>query len=84
MLYEMEISKLRDPVDVHVVRRLSDEALHRWIGKATDKQSTSLLERELRRREAWAAPAGRAFWISLASLAIATGALIVSIVNAVG
>lgn len=80
-LYELEAGRLVDPVDASVIRHLSDDALHRWIGKATNKQSLSLLDRELRRREAWAAPAGRAYWISLASMVIAIGALIVSIMK---
>jgi len=81
MLYELESTKLIDPIDSDVVRLLSNDALHRWIGKANNRQSLSLLDRELRRREAWAAPAGRAYWISVASLVIAIGALIVSIMK---
>ncbi|MCI1141710.1 hypothetical protein MOP88_04150 [Sphingomonas sp. WKB10] len=79
MMYELESTKVIDPIDSDVVRLLSNDALHRWIGKATNRQSLSLLDRELRRREAWAVPAGRAYWISVASLVIAIGALIVSI-----
>ena len=79
LMYELETAKVIDPIDSDVVRHLSNDALHRWIGKATNRQSLSLLDMELRRREAWAGPAGRAYWISVASLVIAIGALIVSI-----
>ena len=62
-------------------RRISDYQLHEAI-RLSDKGQyhvQAIAEAELRRREAWAAPAGRAFWISIASAAIALGALVISI-----
>lgn len=62
-------------------RRLSDYRLHEAIRLADRGQYhvQAIAEAELRRREAWRAPAGRAFWISIASAVIALGALAVAI-----
>ncbi len=62
-------------------RRLSDYRLYEAIRLADRGQYhvQAIAEAELRRREAWRAPAGRAFWISIASAAIALGALAVAI-----
>jgi hypothetical protein len=40
-----------------------------------------IIEAELRRREAWKAPAGRAFWISVLALAVSVIAIVVSVVR---
>lgn len=80
-LYEHGGVSLKDPTDHRLIALLSDGALHRWLGQASNRASVTALERELRKREAWAAPAGRAFWLSLASLAIATGSLIISVMR---
>lgn len=62
-------------------RRLSDYQLHEAIRHADrgNFHVQAMAEAELRRREAWRAPAGRAFWISIASATIALGALAVAI-----
>lgn len=62
-------------------RPLSDYRLHEAIRLADRGQNhvQAIAEAELRRREAWRAPAGRAFWISIVSAAIALGALAVAI-----
>jgi hypothetical protein len=62
-------------------QRLSDYRLHEAIRLADRGQYhvQAIADAELRRREAWRAPAGRAFWISIASAAIALGALAVAV-----
>lgn len=79
LLYEMRSIDLSDPDRPQLIRRFSDEALHHWLAKAREPKSRSMLERELRRREAWAAPAGRAYWISVAAFCVSVAALLVSI-----
>ena len=62
-------------------RRLSTYRLHEAIRLAERGQYhvQEIAEAELRRREAWAAPAGKAFWISIASTILASIALAISI-----
>lgn len=64
-------------------QKLSDYQLHEAIRLADRGQHhvQAIAEAELRRREAWAAPAGRAFWISIVSAVLAVGALVVSIMK---
>lgn len=58
----------------------SDEELHRQLASnGLWPEYRAMAERELRRREAWDAPAGRAIWISCAALAVAILSLIVSL-----
>lgn len=69
-----------DPSDIGA-RKLSDFRLHEAIRQSDRGQYhvQAIAEAEFRRREAWRAPAGRAFWISIASAVIAPGALGVAI-----
>ena len=64
-------------------RRISDYQLHEAIREADRGQYhvQAIAEAELRRREVWRAPAGWAFWTSIASAAIALGALAVAILK---
>ncbi len=68
--------------DVWVLRRLSDEAFNTQLGDVGNTTAAPwrriAVEREMRRRDAWAAPAGRAFWISLAALSVSIAALVIS------
>lgn len=69
-----------EPDEVAVIRLLSDESLHAWLGRPMLGADTRIaMERELRRREAWAAPAGRAARISGWALVISALALVVSV-----
>jgi hypothetical protein len=53
------------PTDPAIIRRATDHQLHAMLaGDHATKAERIGLEREQRRREAWAAPAGRAYWIS--------------------
>lgn len=70
-LYEHQPYEMRDPDDPLLIRRFTDKGLHTWLGKATAPASRSLLEREVRRREAL--PAYR---VSLAALIVSGAALI--------
>jgi len=69
--YESHVIDMTDPDDPDFVRLLSDRALHWWLGKATDPTSRSILEREVRRREA-----RPAYWVGLAAVLISAIALI--------
>lgn len=62
------------------MRRWSDEELHRKMA-SNDlwPETLSLAQRELDRRKAWEAPAGRAFWISCAALLLAGLSMLVSL-----
>jgi hypothetical protein len=71
--------RITQPSDRRIIARLSDHALHRWLSVPVRPEIKIALERELRRREAWAAPAGKAFYISLAALGVSAVALAVSI-----
>jgi hypothetical protein len=63
------------PADPAILKLLSDEALHGWLGRFEVQGDSRIgLERELRRREAWTSPAGR-------SAKIATAALVISILS---
>lgn len=64
--------------DRYMLRRLNDEALLSLRDSTANDIERAVIERELDRRAAWEAPAGRAFWISLGALAVSIGALIVS------
>jgi len=77
-LYERRPVALKDPNDPVMIRHFSDSALHYWLSKATEPNSRISLESELRRREAWAAPAGRSTWIATAALIVSLAALIIS------
>lgn len=72
LLYEHQPIELKDPEDPDLIRRLSDRALHRWLGQAVSQSSRTLLEREVRRREA-----RPAYLVSVA-------AVLVSIVSLIG
>lgn len=62
------------------IRKWSDLELHKWLASDTLQPiKRGMAERELRRREAWAAPAGRAFWISCGALATSFAALAISV-----
>ena len=70
------------PDEPAVFRLLSDEALHGWLSRADLAGDSRIgMERELRRREAWASPGGRSARIATWALAISAIALIVSIVS---
>lgn len=62
-------------------RKISDYQLHEAIRHADrgGYHVQSIAEAELRRREAWRAPAGHAFWISIGSAIIALVSLGTSI-----
>ena len=62
------------------LRKWSDERLSEHLVQGTLwPVSLRMAEAELRRREAWRAPAGWAFWISLLALLISAGALAMTI-----
>lgn len=70
------------PSDPKVIRRATDKQLHAMLaGDDATKAARIALEREQRRREAWAAPAGRAYWISVAALLVAAGSLVATILR---
>lgn len=68
--------------DVWVLRRLNEEAFNTQLSDLGNTGSApwrrTAVEREMRRRDAWAAPAGRAFWISLGALVVAIASLLIS------
>ena len=75
------IDVISPPGDPEIVRRLSDESLHGWLGRDDLAGAARIaMERELRQREAWLAPAGRAVKISAWALGVSVLALIVSAV----
>jgi hypothetical protein len=78
-LYEVGLANMPAPHEAFIVRKMSDDRLHAWLAKNPTGEAKVALERELRRREAWAAPAGKAFWISIGSLAVAIVALLVGL-----
>ena len=74
-------------IDEHVVstrsaRRLMDEDLHELLTWDLWRPCRSILERELRRREAWQAPAAVSVAIAALALIISASALGVSVWNA--
>lgn len=77
-LYELGANNLLPPDEPAVIRKLSDRRLHEWVALAKGDAKVAL-DRELRRREAWAAPAGRAVWISIGALAVSIAAIAVSL-----
>ncbi len=69
------------PADPEIIQLLSDEALHGWLASIKTGPDTRIaLDRELRRREAWAAPAGRAAKTSTWALCVSVAALVLSAV----
>lgn len=68
--------------DAWVLRRLKDDAFNTQLGDVGNTGAAPwrriAVEREMRRRDAWAAPAGRAYWISLGALLVAIASLLVS------
>jgi hypothetical protein len=64
-----------------LLRKVSDERLNELLGGDIKGDGRVALEREQRRREAWAAPAGRAFWISLLAIFISAATLVFTIYN---
>lgn len=65
--------------DPSLLRKLNAGALAGIAFNSTNPVEKALVEQEVRRREAWAAPAGRSFWLSIAALAVSIGALAVAI-----
>lgn len=66
------------PQDRHI-KKWTDRELHaRLVSNELHPVERSMAERELEKRKAWDAPAGRAFWISCAALAVSALALIVA------
>lgn len=57
------------------IRRLDDDTLHTFIAGPLAEKDRVALNRELRRREAWDGPAGRAYKISIAALLISAATL---------
>lgn len=81
-LYRIEYQKINPPHEAYIVRQLSEDILHGLLARAEQGniiEARVAIERELRRRDAWASPAGRAFWISIAALVVSIAALGVSI-----
>lgn len=73
------------PPDARRIRALTDRQLHRFLGEQKISPAERLaLEREVRRRDAWAAPAGRAFWISVLALVVSSVALIATLADKFG
>ena len=68
-------------ITFRTVRYLTDDDLHSILG-GYGIDNMSMFERELRRREAWSAPAGRALWISGLALVVSIAALAVAMVKA--
>ena len=83
VLYKMEFPTIDPPHEGYIIRKLSEDNLHRLLVKAElgHAQAKIAIERELRRRDAWASPAGRAFWISMAALIVSIAAFGVSILK---
>jgi len=64
------------------VRSLSDIDLHELVTRnELSAGSRSMMEREIKRREAWDAPAGKAFWISIIALAVSLSSLLWTVLN---
>lgn len=80
-IYSRHEVDLSPPDEAFVIRRLSDDKLVWWLARDPKGEAKIALEREMRRRDAWAAPAGRAFKISLISLIVAVLALGLSAFN---
>jgi hypothetical protein len=78
-LEENSLDAMTPPGDIALL--LSDDALHGWLGRESLKGDSRIaMERELRHREGWSAPAGRALKVSIWALAVSALALIVSAV----
>ncbi|MBU7587916.1 MAG: hypothetical protein KAF42_01745 [Sphingopyxis terrae] len=61
---------------------MTDDVLHGLLSRAElegYRAPKIAIERELRRRDAWDSPAGKAIWISIGALAVSISALLVSI-----
>lgn len=65
------------------LRRIDGYQLHQLAENyAIESAGRARAAAELRRREAWAAPAGRAYWISVGALVVSLCAVVVSIWSA--
>lgn len=61
-------------------RTLKDRELHARLARPDlGPVARGMASQELRRREAWAAPAGRAYWISATALVVSIAALGLSV-----
>lgn len=63
------------------IRGLSDSGLHEFLAGDLHRGTRIALERELRRRDAWATPAAVSLPISVGSLICAIAALIIAILK---
>jgi hypothetical protein len=71
------LEQIFEPPTIHEIREWTDTELHeKKVDRHTSPASLSLIEAEIRRRDAWAAPAGKAFWISCAALALSVISLV--------
>jgi hypothetical protein len=70
-LIEETFAEAFDRPSARHIRRWKDRELHAWLA-SNDLQPVerSMAERELRRREAWHAPAGKAIFISMLALTV--------------
>lgn len=73
------------PPDSRKIRALTDQQLHRFLGEQKiSSPERFALEREMRRRDAWAAPAGRAYRISVCALVVSSVALMATLADKIG
>ena len=79
-MLELRGLDMRAPTDPWIISRLSDAALNRLINQSAGPELIGL-ERELRQREAWAGPAGRAYRISIAALVVSILSVIVGFLD---
>ena len=65
----------------HHIRRLTDVKLHELVVGQLEEKHRLALDRELKRRDAWDGPSGRAYWISVSALAVAGASFIWNVVG---
>jgi hypothetical protein len=56
------------------VRDLGEDELYEELGRVQTTKVAELLKAEQRHREAWRAPAGKAFWLSIIAVIISAAA----------
>lgn len=63
------------------IRRLTDERLHELVAGQIEEKHRLALDRELKRRDAWDAPAGRAYRLSWIALGVSVASFVWSVVG---
>ena len=82
-LFEETINEMTGRPSVRQIKKWKREELHKaLVGNNLHPFERSIAEQKLRKQDAWDAPAGRAYYVSLAALVLSIVAIAISLLKA--